>query len=512
MAGYPKLTLSSIGTTSVKFKIATSSWEGDTFYVYYRPASGNTGEAWKTVSGYSYGETFSITGLSSGTRYAFRVSEFRDFTGEYGSGTLSEKTTSSSAFDCGYFTTDEEVVVEGYEYAFYNNSNYTLFLSFSLSTSGVSSLSIPAGGTRYIVCEPADMVFNVSRCEVDGETGYADCIYWQRTSPTTGTKYCLDSSSGNVLSLRSSSDATYTFTVSGYAPAPTTYTVTFRHYLGSSFYESTSTVFEEGSLVTLSSYAKSYAGYAYSYATNSSGTTITRLTVTGNTTVYLYYTASTFTVTFRHYLNGSLEETTSTSVTSGSSITISNYAESYSGYEYDHAENSSGSTITRLTVSGNTTVYLYYVSISVTITFRHYRGNALYTTKTATVNYGTTVTVSSYKITTMPNCVYNSASVSSFTATADRTVNLYYTFAWTYAKTKGGDWNLTATEWNNLIDFVNDQRSSDYSFTSAVKGNTFTATMYNQMVSAIGAGTTVSKGQVITAALMNALVTNANNM
>lgn len=512
MAAYPKLTLSSIGTTSVKFKIATSSWEGDTFYVYYRLASDSSDANWKTVSGYSYGDTFSITGLESGTRYAFRVSEFADFTGEYGSGTLSEKTTSSSAFDCGYFTTDEEVVVEGYEYAFYNNSDYTLYLKFSLPTSGVSSLTIPAGGTRYIVCEPDDMVFDVSSCEVDGQTGYADRIYWQRTSPTTGTKYCLDSADGSVLSLRSSSDATYTFTVSGYAPAPTTYTVTFRHYRGSSLYETTSAEIEEGTIITLSNYAESYSGYAYSYATNSSGTTITRLTVTANATVYLYYTASAFTVTFRHYLNDSFEETTTESFPSGTSIAIASYAEEYVGYEYDHAEDRYGDTIRTLTVDADVTVYLYYVSISVIITFRHYRGGALYTTTTAAVDYGKTVTVLSYKISSIPNCVYDSASVSSFTATADRTVSLYYIFKWTYAKVKGEEWNLTAAEWNNLCAFVNAQRSSNYPFTTAVKGNDFTAVIYNQMVSAIGTGTTVSKGDEITAALMNALVTNANNM
>lgn len=105
MAAYPKLTLSSISTTSIEFEVATSSWEGDIFYVFYRLASDSSDSHWATVSGCSYGDTFSITGLKSGTKYAFRVSELRDFAGEYGSGQLSDKTTSSVAFDCGYFTT-----------------------------------------------------------------------------------------------------------------------------------------------------------------------------------------------------------------------------------------------------------------------------------------------------------------------------------------------------------------------------------------------------------------------
>lgn len=330
---------------------------------------------------------------------------------------------------------------EQYTYTFKNNSDYALYLKFSLGTSSTTSLTIAAGGSKTITCAPGDMEFDPDACKVDGKTGHADCIYWQRTSPTTGSKYCLDDTDGAYISLRSAGAATYTFTVSGYTPPVTYYTVTFRHYRGSSLYETTYEDFQANTLITLSNYAESYSGYAYSYATNSSGATITNLTVSANTTVYLYYVVST-----------------------------------------------------------------------VTITFRHYRGGALYTTTSAAVNYGSTVTVSGYKVSTIPNCVYDGASVSSFTATANRTVDLYYIFKWTYAKTKGAEFNLTATEWNNLIDFVNDQRSSDYSFTKAVKGNTFTAAMYNQMVSAIGAGTTVSKGQVITAALMNALVTNANNM
>ena len=410
------------------------------------------------------------------------------------------------------YTLTATATSNSYTYTFKNSSDYTIVLRFSSDVTSTTSLTLSPGGSRTLTCEPGDINFDVARCTVDYESGYADCIYWQRTSPTTGTKYCLDSTSGSTLSLRSTGNATYTFTVSGYSPAPVTYTITFRHYKGSSLYETTSSEIEDGTIITLSNYAQSYSGYAYSYATNSSGSTITRLTVTGNATVYMYYTASTFTVTFRHYLDGSFEESTSVSVTSGSSITIANYAESYTGYEYDHAENSSGTTITKLTVTANTTVYLYYTLIKVTVTFRHYRGGELYTTTSTTVNYGTTVTVSSYKISSIPNCVYDSASVSSFTATAARTVSLYYIFAWTYAKKQGGDWNLTATEWNNLCAFVNAQRSSAYSFTSAVKGNVFTAAMYNQMVSAIGTGTRVASGDTITAALMNALVTNANNM
>lgn len=293
----------------------------------------------------------------------------------------------------------------------------------------------------------------------------------------------------------------------------TTYTVTFKHYLGSSTSSETTTsvTVAKNATVYPANHATTFTHYKYSYATNSSGTKITSISVTSNVTIKLYYELVSYTITFRHMLGDSSQETIQ-SIKATSTITLSNYAGSYSGYTYDHAENSDGDTITTLTITKNTTVYLIYIIGAVEITFNHYRGNALYTTTTTKVNSGTTITTSNYKITTMPNCVYNSASTSSFTATTNKTVNLYYLFAWTYAKTKGVEFNLTATEWNNLIAFVNAQRTSNYSFTTAVKGNSFTAAIYNEMVNAIGVGTTVSKGDIITAALMNQLVANANNM
>ncbi len=89
-------------------------------------------------------------------------------------------------------------------------------------------------------------------------------------------------------------------------------------------------------------------------------------------------------------------------------------------------------------------------------------------------------------------------------------------FSWTYTKTKGGSFNLTATEWNNLTARINAFRVyrglSNYSFTRAYSGNDFTAAMYNQAVNAIkgisGYGSylyTVSKGDTVTAAGLNAL-------
>lgn len=85
-------------------------------------------------------------------------------------------------------------------------------------------------------------------------------------------------------------------------------------------------------------------------------------------------------------------------------------------------------------------------------------------------------------------------------------------FAWTYAKTSGGTFNLTADEWNGLWDAIENRLGHSYSHTRAYYGNTFTAEMYNQAIYAMGRWNTVSRGDTITAKLMNDLVTYVNSM
>lgn len=96
-------------------------------------------------------------------------------------------------------------------------------------------------------------------------------------------------------------------------------------------------------------------------------------------------------------------------------------------------------------------------------------------------------------------------------------------FSWTYTKTQGGTFNLTATEWNALATRINEFRAykglSDYSFTTAYSGNNYMAYMYNQARLAIqgisGYGTyipTVSSGDTVTAYMMNVLVSELNSI
>ena len=75
---------------------------------------------------------------------------------------------------------------------------------------------------------------------------------------------------------------------------------------------------------------------------------------------------------------------------------------------------------------------------------------------------------------------YYPAGSGTITTLAIRPSN----FSWTYAKTSGGNFNLTAAEWNSFTSSINLFRVyknlGNYTFTSAVSGNNFTATIFNQ--------------------------------
>lgn len=97
-------------------------------------------------------------------------------------------------------------------------------------------------------------------------------------------------------------------------------------------------------------------------------------------------------------------------------------------------------------------------------------------------------------------------------------------FSWKYSTIQQGeDAIIDADDWNNLTANINAVRKykdlSAYSFTEAVKGNNFTAIIYNQAVKAIkeisGYGTNlseVSKGDTVTAKKLNDLVSEINSV
>jgi len=94
-------------------------------------------------------------------------------------------------------------------------------------------------------------------------------------------------------------------------------------------------------------------------------------------------------------------------------------------------------------------------------------------------------------------------------------------FDWGYAKTSGGSFNLTASEWNALRTNINQVRwYRDYSTASMTivsQGDDLTASIYNEAVDAIqgiaGYGTylpTATQGDPVTAYHFNILVSELN--
>lgn len=82
---------------------------------------------------------------------------------------------------------------------------------------------------------------------------------------------------------------------------------------------------------------------------------------------------------------------------------------------------------------------------------------------------------------------YTDGGVYNSTNTA--TVTVPTAFSWTYSKTSGGDFNLTADEWNGLMSNINYVRAYKgvytISYTYAYTGYNFTANMYNEAHPAI---------------------------
>lgn len=260
--------------------------------------------------------------------------------------------------------------------------------------------------------------------------------------------------------------------------------------------------------------------YQFSYYTvgtsSTQNTTYSNVSLKPNviTYIYAYFETIKYVVTLKHYTGDTLAETTTHYVNPGSTFTFSpGYVRTYTGYHYVNTTNTSGTAVTSQTINQDTLFNMNYAIDTFTITFQHYRGDKLYTTTTTTANYGSTITVANYKIETIPNCVLNTVSSTSISnITSANTVQLYYKFEWTNPKVKGNGFNILASEWTNLQAFINDQRTTQYSFSAVKRGDTFTADLYNEIVDAIGTGSAVEHGKKVTATLINALRDNANNM
>lgn len=96
-------------------------------------------------------------------------------------------------------------------------------------------------------------------------------------------------------------------------------------------------------------------------------------------------------------------------------------------------------------------------------------------------------------------------------------------FQWTSPKVSGETFNLTADEWNGLLNAVNDVRQykelRPYKFTTAVKGEPFKASLFNEARTAIQEMTdedleipVAETGMVVTASMLNLLVEKLNKI
>ena len=100
----------------------------------------------------------------------------------------------------------------------------------------------------------------------------------------------------------------------------------------------------------------------------------------------------------------------------------------------------------------------------------------------------------------------------SYTATVTGNITLYARadVQWTYEKSEGS-YRISAEEWTRLQTYITQRNGASFTYT-ATAGASLSANLYNDTRNGIGTGATVSKGQAITAALLNALITNANNL
>lgn len=143
---------------------------------------------------------------------------------------------------------------------------------------------------------------------------------------------------------------------------------------------------------------------------------------------------------------------------------------------------------------------------------------------------GTTYTIKAevYKGTDITPFATFTKSVTTESSTSARPSK----FSWTKSIVEQGkDAIIYATEWNELTENINEVRAyrkakgytvstpTEYSFTTAVKGNDLTADMFNEVLEAIsgisGYGTwfrEFSKGEDCTAQLLNSVVTELNTI
>lgn len=380
-------------------------------------------------------------------------------------------------------------------------------------------------------------------------SGYTTPITWRYNTSSGGTSSTTIANGGS-----NSIDTTYerTITISA-TEVPTTYTYYYRVnlYIDGSLYDyatdsktSSASTGTNISLATAQSYFSIGSGYSFSSAsagancTYSNGYfTITSTSSSSRSICNLYYVTNTYDYLYRVrlYLDGSLDDYVNGSVnTTGSSgyLTLAQAQAMFSiAARYQFSSASAGnsyasysSTYQRFTLTSTSSrgyCDLYYTTKTYTATASRSGFTCCFSSVTVSKSnpaYGESVTFTAnlntgYTFRGWYNASGTRVSTSrSYTATVTGNITLYARadVQWTYEKTEGS-YRISAEEWTRLQTYITQRNGASFTYT-ATAGASLSANLYNDTRNGIGTGATVSKGQAITAALLNALITNANNL
>lgn len=278
-------------------------------------------------------------------------------------------------------------------------------------------------------------------------------------------------------------------------------------------------------------------GYFTVTSTNSSSKSVCNIWYTTNTYTVGASTTPAYSAMFKAlYVNGTTGVKT---VTYGGSAVLSyemNYGYDFDGWYSDSGLTNrvgTGATYTVSNVTANTFIYAKakkktytcaasssgygccFSSVSVSKTTAEYNESVTFTANVKTGYVfrgwynasGTRVSTStSYSQNITENTtLYARASVEWTYGNKDSSSGLTLKFS--------GGYQISAEEWTRLQTYINQRRSSNYSYGyTANTGEYLLADLYNDTRKAIGTGSTVTKGQRVSAALLNALITNANNL
>lgn len=448
----------------------------------------------------------------------------------------------------GYWTAEKNTTYDTVKVKI-SSSGVTATVWYYDNTNTKRELTLSAGGSLTFNARSGSTSAYAGATNIRYASGYTTPITWRYNTSSGGTSSTTISNGGS-----NSIDTTYerTITISA-TEVPTTYTYYYRVklYIDGSLYDyatdSTTSSASTGtniSLATAQSYFSIGSGYSFSSAsagancTYSNGYfTITSTSSSSRSICNLYYVTNTYDYLYRVrlYLDGSLDDYVNGSVnTTGSSgyLTLAQAQAMFSiAARYQFSSASAGnsyasysSTYQRFTLTSTSSrgyCDLYYTTKTYTATASRSGFTCCFSSVTVSKSnpaYGESVTFTAnlntgYTFRGWYNASGTRVSTSrSYTATVTGNITLYARadVQWTYEKTEGS-YRISAEEWTRLQTYITQRNGASFTYT-ATAGASLSANLYNDTRNGIGTGATVSKGQAITAALLNALITNANNL